>query len=612
MTTPSATQRAAMAHAQRSKRPLYKRWWFWTMIVVILLVAAGAWIGSRALQAKSNLESAIPMVATLKTQMLAQDVKGAEATLKTLKPKTTMARDLTSDPIWRAAEIVPGIGPNLSAVRQLAAVTDDVVNDGIAPLMSVAGKVSLANFKPVNGAVDVAPIVSAIPKVDAASSALDSALKTVNGIRTGNTISQVSNATATLKTMLAKVAGQIDQVKSLVHILPGALGNDGVRNYLVIFQNNGELMPRGGTTGSLALITVDHGKVSLAKQSSASRRDFPNFQEPVVALPDGIHKIYPYGLGVQVQNLTQTPRFSTTFAIAKEMWKQAKGDDIDGVIAVDTVALSYLVGATGPIDLIDGTQMTGANTIPTLLGSLYVKHKDPAYVDKIYEAMAGAAFANVTSGKGNTNALIAAVLKASKEKRILIWTSRKDEQKVIENSSFLGMPPVSTSKTDAFGIYYSDQTPSKLGFYLKENVQLSQAVCSADGKRHVRVSVSLTNTTPANAGKVLPTYVTGGGAIVPAGYLRIAINTYAPPGYAAQSVTSNGGPADSGVIGKDGDYPVIRGLINIAPGATQTLVFDFIAGNKGARILVAADITPTVSPTIVTTAKLDCASVTTG
>ncbi|HAM27839.1 MAG TPA: hypothetical protein DCP11_14395 [Microbacteriaceae bacterium] len=464
----------------------------------------------------------------------------------------------------------------------------------------------------MNGAIDVAPIVAAIPKVDAASAVMNSAVKTVDGIDSGNTIRQVASATDKLKTMLAKVASQLDQLKAVIHILPGALGDNGVRKYLIIFQNNGELMARGGTTGSLALLTVGHGKVSLAKQSSASIRDFPNFSQSVIALPDGIDKIYPFGLGTQVQDLTETPRFSTTFAIAKEMWKRAKGDDIDGLIAIDTVALSYIVGATGPIGLIDGTQMTGANTIPTLLGDLYVKHKDPAYVDRINEAMASTAFAKVTSGQVNTKALIAAVIKASSEKRILIWTSRKDEQKVIENSPFLGTPPVSTPKTDAFGVYYSDQTPSKLDHYLKQNVQLSQTVCAADGKRHVRVSVSFTNTAPADAGKILPKYVTGGGAGVPAGDIQMAVNTYAPPGYSAQSVTFDGGPANSGVIGNDGNYPVIRGRVTMAPGATQTLVFNFIAGHKDARTLTVGDITPTVSSTIVTTAKLDCSSVATG
>src|SRR5665213_2154290 len=109
------TRRAAMAHAKRrNRRSILKRWWFWLLIVVIIVLACGIWIGIRALQAKSDLEAAIPMVTTLKTQILAQNTKGANATLDKLAPKVEQARKLTSDPIWRASEILPVLGRNLS------------------------------------------------------------------------------------------------------------------------------------------------------------------------------------------------------------------------------------------------------------------------------------------------------------------------------------------------------------------------------------------------------------------------------------------------------------------------------------------------------------------
>jgi hypothetical protein len=598
-----------MGHAKRgSQRSILKRWWFWGAIVVVVLLACGSWVGIRALQAKSDLEAATPLVTTLKTQLAAENTKGATATLNKLTPKVVQARALTSDPIWRAAEILPVLGPNLSAVRQLAAVTDNVVEQGITPLIGVVDSVSPSSFKPVNGAISDAPIVAATPKIDAASTSLDAAVKQVSSIKTAGLISQVSSATTELKTMLTKVSGELDQVRAVVAILPGALGNSGARNYLVVFQNDGELKAGGGTIGSMALINVDKGKITLKKQSSASLREFPRFSTPVVALPAGLTKLYPAGLGTQVQDLTETPRFSLSFDIAQAMWKKAKGDNIDGLISLDTVALSYILKATGPITMINGGQLTSANAVQTMLGGLYEENYTSEYVDQINEGIASATFKKVSSGAVDPKALVDAVLKASTEHRIQIWTPRKDEQAVIEKSPFYGTPPVSTPSTDAFGVYYSDQTPSKMEYYLRQKVQLSQATCTAGGKRNVQVAVTLTNAAPANAAS-LPTYVTGTGALTPRGDIKLAVNTYAPPGFTSDSVTNNGKPAGT-VKGNDGEYPVLHGQLTLPPGSTQTLVFNFVAGNNAVKTLTAPGITPTVSATVVTTGKLDCSTVT--
>ena len=116
MPEPLPQRRAAVAHARKPSRR--RRYWvIGAGAFVIVLIGCVAWVGLRALTAKSELESALPMVTTLKTQIVAQDVKGAKATLAKLRPKVDSARDLTSDPIWQAGEIVPFVGPNLHAAH---------------------------------------------------------------------------------------------------------------------------------------------------------------------------------------------------------------------------------------------------------------------------------------------------------------------------------------------------------------------------------------------------------------------------------------------------------------------------------------------------------------
>ena len=576
-------------------------------VIVAVIVFCGLWIGLRALAAKSSLEAAIPLVTTLKSQVTALDVPGAKATLAKLEPKVSSARSDTSDPIWRGAEAVPFVGPNLTAVRTLAASTDDVVTQAIEPLVGVLHTVSPESIKPVNGALNLAPIIEATPTVDRAAAALDKASAQVAAIDTSGTIGPVRSATEQLSTMLGKVSGQMQQAKSAVHAIPAALGANGVRNYLVIFENSGELLPNGGTTGSMALLQLDNGKISLIKQSSASIRDFPRFDDYVIPFPEDVKKLYPYGLGRQVQDLTMTPSFSTTFDVAKAMWKAAKGDDIDGVIAMDTVTLGNLLKATGPIDVLPGLTMTPENAVRILLIDIYAMYPDPVTVDKINESIAIGAFSRVLGGGANPKTLLSILLKMGQEGRVKVWTNDKAEQDLIKMTPFYSEPPVSTKDTDAFGVYFMDQTPSKMDYFLKVKVGITQAVCG-DKHRYVLARIALNSTAPLGAGDILPSYVIGDGSLVTKGNVQIGTTVYAPKGYKVLGTYIDGQPSATPMTGSDGDYPVAQGVQQMAPGQTMTLDVLLDAGETPLKKL-RAEVTPTVNPTVTGYGALDCTSI---
>ncbi|MFF1571182.1 DUF4012 domain-containing protein [Leifsonia sp. NPDC058292] len=592
-TAPRRSRRAASAPRKR----LASRWWFWLIVaIVVVAVFVVAWVGIRGLLAKQQLERAMPLVTTLKTQVLAQDAAGAKATLAKIEPKVADARSLTSDPVWRAAEIIPGLGANLRVTRVVAQQTDAVVDGAITPLVEVSGSLSLEALKPKNGAIDVAPLAKLTAPVDKASASVDTALSTLKRLDTAGAIGQVVSAKTKLETMLTPIAGQLNGAKSLLQIVPGVLGADGPRNYLLVFQNNGELMAGGGTVGSMAILHVENGTIQLVEQSSAAPAEFPMFDSAVTPIPEDVAQLYPNSLGRYVQNLTETPRFSLSFDIAKAMWKQAKNIDIDGMISIDTVALAQFLDVTGPVQLPDGSSLDSKNAVRMLLVGFYETYT-AEQVDTINQALTQAVFGKLLAGDVDPKKLASFVASASAQHRILLWSNDDAEQKAIRQSAFYGAPPVSSATTDAFGVYFRDVTPSKMALYLKQSVDLAQASCTADGKTDVRVTVTLTNGAPA--GVQLPSYVTG-----KENNIRLRVNTYAPPGFTVAGATVSNDPA-APQIGTDGEYPVVQSVVNILPGETQTVTFDLIADHADARALTAR-VTPAVSTTTITQGALDC------
>ena len=595
------------AHERRPRRkPIYRRWWLWTVVgLLILVVGGGAWIGVRAVKAKDDLEAAVPLVTELKTQIVDQKPKAAKATYQNLSERVSQAKSYTSDPVWRTAELIPVLGKNLKVVRVLASSTDGLVGGVLQPLMQTASGLSFDSLKPVNGKINTAVFVKAAKPISLAAHNSQAELRAIKALNVSHTLPMVVSAKSSLQSELAKATSELTTVKSLIEVVPDILGVGQSRNYLLLFQSNGELTAGGGTIGSMVLLNVNNGDIQLQQQASASYTEFPSpYPAPVIQMSADMHRLYPYGLATQVQDVTQTPRFSQSFKMVQAMWAQTKGVQIDGAVAIDTVGLSEILKATGPVPLLPGLELTSQNATQLLLGDLYTKY-DEAQVDAINYAAASEVFNRISSGDVNPKLLLGAVEEMGSEHRLLLWTTNTQEQKLIKKSEFYGSPPAQEKGTNSFGIYFRDETPSKMEYYLRQKVDLAQQQCSPGGTRDVRITVSLTNAAPADAATTLPSYVTGGGKNNPAGDINLAVYAYSPPGFKVLGMQINSQDATP-TVGNDGKYAVATGTVLIPPGgATSTITF-LVQASAGGVSKLAAQMTPTVSPTTITQSTWAC------
>ena len=598
--------RARRSADKKFWRTFFTRWWGWAIVgvvvILLLLAAAGAWVATRGLEAKAELEEAIPLASTIQDAVLAGDVDTAIESAKSMAKHTELARENTSDPIWRSAEALPVIGPNLSAVRILAEQADSLAVDAIVPLSSLAPLLEGSALKPVDGALDLAPISDAVDTIDGASAALSASLVRVQAIDKGALLGPVSAAVTKLDKMLAKYEPTLRSASQLVDVIPDALGASAPRNYLLIFQNNGEVMPRGGTVGSMAQIHVENGRVELLEQSSPT--NFPRRATPIIPVSDEDQRLW-ISLGRTAQNITETPSFSQSFDIAQAMWQEKFGVSIDGIISLDPVALSYIVTATGPITLPDGTLLTGDHLVQSLMSDVYVKYPNPKDQDSYYEAISETTFNSITAGNFDPAKLFEAVMKGAKEKRVLMWTSNPAEQALITGSVFAGEPIVATAATEGVGVYFRDYTPSKMAFYLNQKVAVSQASCPDTDTRKTRVTVTLLNTVAAAAARKLPIYVSEPNGLVKKGDIVVGIKVYGPEG--STFVGGESSALEKVSPATDGSYVVGDMRTQISPQGSTTVTFDFVS--QGADLKkMQTDVTPVVNATALTVETVDCAS----
>ncbi|TFD21988.1 DUF4012 domain-containing protein [Cryobacterium sp. TMT4-10] len=600
------------------KSRIHRRWWFWPAVLLSVVTILGVWVGVRGLMAKGELEAAMPIAATVKSQVLAGDSASARSSVKSMASHTARARELTSDPLWRVAEIVPIIGPNLLAVRELAGITDDVISGAVQPLADVASTLEPATLMPAAGAISLEPIEEAAATVGQSSKVVSAASERLRAINTSATVGQLTSAIKQFNGLLAAVGPALASASELLGIAPDALGANAPRNYVIVFQNNAEARALGGTSLSFALITVDKGHITLGNAVPAGFGNFAYYQESVIPMPDGVSALYGSEFGRAMSNVTVRPSFVSAAEVAREMWKRQFGTGVDGVISVDPIALGYLLRATAPIPLTTGDVLTSESLVPLLLNGVYTRYwsdnigADNSAQDAVYAEIVEKTFGELSSGSLDPALLTSALTQAVRERRVLMWSPDEKEEAVFASLGVDGALPKSDVKIDKVGVYFQENVGSKMNYYLKQAVSLGQAACRADGKASYRIGVDLTNELPLDAAtsispSILGQYIREG--LAPA-VQRMLVMVYAPPGSQIVGATVDGAavPLESF---HDTDYPVAKLIVSMEPGATSKMTIDVVAAGASKKALE-AQVTPMVNPTTISDLPLDCATVAVG
>ncbi|MBT1596872.1 DUF4012 domain-containing protein [Curtobacterium flaccumfaciens] len=593
------SRRTAVRRGSRARIVLWV-----VLALVLLLILAVAWVGVRGMLAKGHLERAVGDVDTLRSQLTSGDTGAAQKTARHLEDEAASARSLTGDPVWGAAQSVPFFGTNLRAVRDVSVVVDDVARDAVSPVAGVVGKLGSDSFAPKNGRIDLQPIEDAQPAVAKATKTLEQARTDAARIDTSGTLSPVTTAVGQLRNALSTASEQAVAANRIVQLAPAMLGHDGDRNYLLLFQNNAELRAGGGIPGAVAELEAKDGSLHLSAQASSG--DFGPYDQPVLPLTADTRGLYGNITGEYMQDVTLTPRFDVSAKLAREMWKQKFGQQVDGVIAMDPVTLSYILKATGPVQLPTGDTLTSDNAVKLLLSDVYAKYPDPVVQDAFFASAAGAVFEKISSGGFDTKAFVSALTQSSDEGRLRLWSADNAEQRRISGTPVAGELPTATADSSQFAVYLNDGTGAKMDYYLDKSVSVGSSVCRKDGRPTSVVQITIKNTAPADAATSLPRYVTGGGDFgVDPGKIKTLLAAYAPEDAIFLGATKDG-KTTAVQTATDGGHPVAQLQTLLAPGESLTFRVAFLGEAKYAKAAVQASSTPGVQQTKTKPLTFDC------
>ncbi len=541
-----------------------------------LAVLVGGWAGllaHDALAARRELLAAADLIGGLQDAVLAGDP--VPDTVAQVQQHAAAALDATHGPHWSVASVLPWVGDDVRAVQAVSEVVDGLAHDVLPNLVDVASVVDPETLVPTDGRVDLAPLQAVAPAVVSASEQVTAGQDRLDRIDAGGLLDQVAGPLDDMRDRLEHFASTTRTAARAVQLLPSMLGADGPREYLMLVQNNAEVRASGGIPGSVVLLRADAGAVSiLDTRSGGSLGDLP---APVVPLTDAESSLFGPDLAADMRDVTFTPDFPRSAEIARTIWAQQVGGEVDGVVSVDPGALALLLRHTGAVPMPPGPMadalggsLTGDNAVEALLSTVYLQLANPKDQDAFFAATAGSVLAALVSGQGDPAGDVDALAEAARQGRLMVWSAHEDEQALLAGTVLAGELRGDAGGRPVVGVFLNDGSQAKMSWYLDTDVAVTGGGCRADGTGLLDVAVTLTNTLTPDQVATLPPYVTGSGNVVPKGEVRTNVVIYAPTGGLVDDVAITGG--EPGVTSQIHDgLAAVGKTTQLAPGASVTI-----------------------------------------
>lgn len=568
------------------------------MAAVLLL--AVAWVLARGAAAAGELQKLEKTASGLRTAVASCDLDGAARDAQALSQHARSARDLTGDPVWRAAEIVPWAGPNLTAVREASQIAADIADGAVPPLLTAVKSIDPARLTITDGTIDVALIAEAQRPLADATDVLTTAAARADRIDGGATIPPIAEAVDQLRGVVLESLDIVEALHSSAVLIPPMLGIDEPRTYVVAMLNNAELRSAGGIAGAFALIRADGGSLTIIGQASTS--DFPPLVTPL-QLSAATVALFDERPGRHMQNLTSIPDFGEAAPAMASRWQERFGDQIDGVIAIDAVVARHLLSATGP-QTVGPFTMNADNVLTVLLSDVYRRYSDPREQDAVFAQTAAVLF-DAALRADDPATLIGTLGTSVAEDRVRIWSARDSEERILAASAVGGSIPSDSAEAPVVGVLLNDTSGSKMDVYAHAEISTRTGVC--DGVPTTRVQVIWTNGVPADIVPTLPPYISADGWFgVAPGDTRTLIAVYGPAGAAVSRYDRDGAQEPVQTTKLDGRVAV-QHSVTLPPGASSTITVDFIGEGSGEAGTVVKH-TPMATDVTITTASLRCGS----
>ena len=500
-------------------------------IIVLLLIVPGTALAVNAKNAMDDARILMNQGSALVSQIQSGDVQGAQRTATNLN---SIAKELDANvngPLWVPLTFVPVYGDDVKSIRTLAEVANKLSEQVLIPItqgLSTDGNARLF----VDGGFNIPVIQAMLTPIGTASDTIRECARQVNELGEPHIV-QLMSPVMTVKSLMSVLSEVSGYASDLSQALPGILGANGPRTYLIMACSEAELRSVGGFPGSTGLMTVDNGKLEIGEMA-APNLSFAQSEDEVLELTDEERTLFGTRAGEYFYDAGYNPHFPRAAEIMKSIWDANKKPPFDGIISVDPVFLQSILELTGGVTTSDGVAVNGSNAAEVLMNSAYIMYSTESFEDESTEssdiaaddqktayalasAKQNAFFSEVASlaldaffGNIDSVSMLSAVQvigDSIADKRIYMWVANPEEQAVIEKLDAACAISMSEANPE-LGVYLATTVASKGNWYINSDTTVGNETKNADGSTSYSVTTTITNTLSPDDAANLPAILT--------------------------------------------------------------------------------------------------------
>lgn len=416
-------------------------------------------------------------------------------------------------PAWTIASFVPVVGSDVRSARTLVNVLVDVSDEVLVPLAQGTELMSFSNLMQdsavnMQALGDITAVVQKIGPVMSASAEKVASLPPAHIEQMGTVLEKARDSIVVVSDALTRINPLLGDLSTLL----GANGQE--RNYLFIASNIGEIHAAGGYVGSIGVLSIKDGRLSLG-----------DFTDPKKILPvDSVsagataEEIQIFGERVDTHHgdHNMIPDFSRVGQLYWNIWNTAKGEQLDGVIGVDPLFLQRVLKLIGKVDTSYGVSVDGDNAASMILNECLFLGWEREKCDDFYTEVASLSFDRLLSQLGSLDTLsfMEMVAASATEGRCNAWVKDDAIEDHIKTAGF-GWELPHDATAPMLGVFLSDLSASKAPYYLSLDTSLSEPRVNPDGtKTYTATSVIKHNMDRSLLYDDLPNYIVTGWSII--------------------------------------------------------------------------------------------------
>jgi hypothetical protein len=483
--------------------------------------------------------------------------------LRTAERRFARAEARTTSPVLLPVRLVPVLGRQLRSVAALSSAARDVAGTALDAMTR-----SRQLLEPPRGSNPER--VELVRSLGGLAGDTHDRLAAIGLGPADGLFAPLARARNRLGDELAKVQDELGRASTAATGVAEML--TGPRRYLVFAANNAEMRAGSGMFLSVGELEIDDGGLHLGEMRSVVDVPVPGGVAISADLADRWGWLAP---NREWRNLMASPRFDATAELAARMWVAAGNRPVDGVLALDPVALEGVLAATGPVT-VDGRSVDAEDVVDELLHGQYLRfpERDRSVRREELGRIARGAFDALDAGRWSVSGLAGGLRRAASGRHLLAWSAKPAQQAGWEALGVDG-----ALDADSLLVSVLNRGSNKLDQFLAvtADIDVDRTAAGTD----VSLSVTLRNTVPAGE----PPYVAGEDPAsgVPSGsYLGIL--TVNLPGAATGGRID--GVTSLAVAGPDGPTRVVGHQLRVDPGQARTLVVRFTLppGATGLRV----------------------------